>query len=88
MSHLFVVAQALLPGKSCLIPRKWVVEHAEAGLTSKLFDSVRDLDLKEVVDMINREWAGLTLTENPYTGDFTLHHEADRARGLIEVEPN
>ena len=69
---LMLLSQQLLPGKSITIPRDRMVQAVQRTLTSQIFDSVRDSDMKEFVEKVSLNWE-IELTENLETGHYTMH---------------
>lgn len=66
------IAMRLKPGEAICIPRGSMVKAAEGNLTSLLFDSVRDSDIREFAEVAGPNW-DVVFIEDLRTGGWTMH---------------
>ena len=62
----------LQEGQAIKISRNQMWRAGEGMLSSLLFDHVRESDVKKFAEAVNRNW-GVTLTEDIFTGQWTMH---------------
>ncbi len=72
---LMQTAERLAPGQSIIIPREDMRKAAEGMLTSLLYDSVRESDVREFAQKIEESW-GIVMTKAPMGGDWTMSRPA------------
>ena len=75
LTKLMLLSQQLLPGKSITIPRDWMVQAVQRTLTSMIFESVRESDIKEFIEKASQNWE-VEIIANLETGHYTMHKPA------------
>jgi hypothetical protein len=74
--ELMQTSMKLKAGQAIMVSRANMVKAAEGNIKSLLFDCVRESDIKEFAEQIERNW-GVTMTEEPMTGDWTMLKDKD-----------